>query len=93
MSWSINRYGTKGGVAQAVAIDLDKIAENYKGTPEADDVFVVKQRVLSAIDSIDYSPSPYGGTGTAGVKVEASGSRGSYGTNITINVQRIALEI
>lgn len=96
MSWSINVSGSKEGVAKFVAEELDKIAANYAGKPEGDDVSACKARALALIDALDFSASgPYEPNA---VKVEgggshSSGSKGVYSANFKLSIERIRLAL
>lgn len=73
MSWSIEVTGSKDGVKAHVEAVLTKIAANYEGKPEADDVRAVKDRILALVDACALGKDAYGTEWNA-IKVSASGS-------------------
>lgn len=85
MSWSLTKIGTKEKVRDAAAAEFDRCAAMYAGKEEEKDVLAVKERALAAIDELDTSAPG------VGINLTASGSRGSWSTSFSLQVQRVDL--
>lgn len=91
MSWSIAAVGTKEDAKKSVADQMDKVAANYAGKPEADDVRACRDRILGLIEATALGKE--GETDWNAVKVFASGSHswieaGIISATFTVNVSR-----
>lgn len=75
MSWSVSCQGTREKVKEEVSAQYDKLAEQYAGKPEGDDIVAAKERTLKLIDAMDLTKDSYGSDWNA-VNVTASGSHG-----------------
>lgn len=96
MSWGFEFTGTKAGVAKAVEAECARIAKDYEGKPEADDVLSVMDRALKLIDAMDLKSDPF--VNWNAVVVKASGSHSTYGAglvlaNFSLSVQRTSLRL
>jgi hypothetical protein len=96
MSWGIEITGSKEGVVQAVAEQLNKISENYTGKEEARDVLTARDRIVSLVAALDLSKDSYADWN--GVIVKASGShstndKGVMSANMSISVTRTSLKL
>lgn len=96
MSWGIKITGTRGAVKMQVSEQLGKIAEDYKGKPEGEDVLAARDRILALVDALDLTSDGY--LDWNGVDVAANGShstnsKGVQSATMTITVVRTALAL
>lgn len=87
MSWSYGFEGSPDKVKEDVIKQAVLSAKNYVGTPEADDIITVKNRIISLIDLMVLDEE------LPNVKVNAYGSHsngnaGLVGANATFSVNR-----
>lgn len=80
MSWSFDYTGTPAGVKAAVTKFCNKSAESYKGTQEAVDVLMVRDRVCALVDALQLGQDGY--TTWNACNAKGNGSHSATGANI-----------
>ena len=81
MSWSVSTKGSKEDAMKNAAQQFDSQAVNYIGNDEQRDIYVAKERALSAIEQLSLDPA------TQDVNVSA------YGSRSTVDGKPISVEI
>lgn len=94
MTWSTpSRMGSKDDLLSKVAEDFDQVASRLTAAgseAERTDILVVKDRALAAIAVIDTTPDSISPRGYQ-IRCEAYGTRGRFGVNFTMKVDRVFL--
>ena len=96
MSWGYEKTGTPEALAKDVDTSFDRMAANYAGQPEADDIAACKARALALLSALDMTPDLYTAWNAATVK--AGGSHSASGGKVqsasfSLSVVRTALAL
>ena len=96
MSWSVNVTGSRAGVLAYLDAEMPKMASNYQGKPECDDILSCHLRAKALVEALDLSGTgPYDANAVTveGIGSHSSTTAGLANASFSLKVTRVRLAI